>query len=484
MAASGGPAVARLHKDRAAALFAAGKLDGAIGEYRRAVVAAPDDTVARKKLAELLVKQGRAADAVAQYQQLVGRLAIDGQCVQAIALCKVILGLAPDHRETQATLAALYARREGGAESWMERLPRAMSGALRADQRGGAGRRAGALELADVEGDPFVLEGSAASAELSTELPTIEPEPEPASAPDAGPGVEPAKAALEPELEPEVDIDVSTLPRTPLVSELPREVLVALLERVQLKTVAAGEAVIREGDAGGSMFVLAAGRVQVVREHAGEPLVMAELGEGTFFGEIGLVAEVPRLATVVAAEESVVLEVSRALLAELASAFPGTQALVQRFYKDRLLDNLLRASPLFRLLDDAQRTAVAERFAVKNVPAGTVLLQQGTAGTGLHVLLRGRCAVSVDESGGKRSLPVLHEGAVFGEISLLQGCRVTATVRALGPCLLLVLDPDTFAAQVLTNAEAAAHLRRLAEQRMARTERTVDESAASLLTLV
>jgi MFS family permease len=92
--------------------------------------------------------------------------------------------------------------------------------------------------------------------------------------------------------------DVALLRRTPIFGPLG----VANLERVARNLIplqaAPGDVIIREGDPGDRFYVIGDGAVEVSR--AGEPL--AKLGAGDFFGEIALLRNVPRMATVIATE--------------------------------------------------------------------------------------------------------------------------------------------------------------------------------------
>jgi len=66
---------------------------------------------------------------------------------------------------------------------------------------------------------------------------------------------------------------------------------------------AAGTVIVREGEPGDRIFFVREGRVQVVKEKAGEAAVqLAEFGPGDFFGEMSLVESVVRSASVVALE--------------------------------------------------------------------------------------------------------------------------------------------------------------------------------------
>jgi CRP-like cAMP-binding protein len=69
-----------------------------------------------------------------------------------------------------------------------------------------------------------------------------------------------------------------------------------------------GEVIIRQGEKGHHLSVIVSGRVEVQRERPDrEPLVIDELGPGRFFGEMALLDDRPRTATVVALEDTTCL---------------------------------------------------------------------------------------------------------------------------------------------------------------------------------
>lgn len=85
---------------------------------------------------------------------------------------------------------------------------------------------------------------------------------------------------------------------------------------------APNEVVIRAGDTGASMFVVHSGRVQVQVTEGGKARPVAELGEGAFFGEMALFTGEPRAASVVALEETEVLEIGHAAMKHLFDTNP------------------------------------------------------------------------------------------------------------------------------------------------------------------
>ena len=80
-----------------------------------------------------------------------------------------------------------------------------------------------------------------------------------------------------------------------------------------------------------------------------------------------------------------------------------------------------------------------------DVPTGHTLFEEDDRGDKLYVIVRGRVGVARrGPAAAELHVGVLEDGDFFGEIALLEEVRRTATVRALTPCLLLVLDRADF----------------------------------------
>ena len=81
-----------------------------------------------------------------------------------------------------------------------------------------------------------------------------------------------------------------------------------------------GDAIVRQGEAGSSLFVLIAGTAAVTVEPGGE---VARLGPGDYFGEMSLLTGEPRTATVSARGDCRVFEIEAAMFREVAAANPA-----------------------------------------------------------------------------------------------------------------------------------------------------------------
>ncbi|MBN1208900.1 MAG: cyclic nucleotide-binding domain-containing protein [Myxococcaceae bacterium] len=275
------------------------------------------------------------------------------------------------------------------------------------------------------------------------------------------------------ELVPEGAGPAAGMPVVPLFSKLGREPFAWVVEALEVRRLPAGKAVVEEGEAGASMFALVEGRVEVVRHlQGGERRKVGELGEGTFFGELALISEGPRLASVVAVEPVVLLEFTRARLGEVVRRHPVVGQVVQAFYRERMVENLLRSNPVFTPLKPEQKQAVAREFELRELKPGEVVLEQGREGHAFYLLLRGRCTpYHVQPDGREKAYPELREGDVFGEISLLLGKPVTATVRADVASVVLRQNREAFERLILSQPGMRGALMRVGTERLQRTAR-------------
>ena len=81
-----------------------------------------------------------------------------------------------------------------------------------------------------------------------------------------------------------------------------KNAFIQLMEQMEMKTVLPEEVIIREGEVDDAMFIISSGKVKVTKTaESGQEIVLAHLSDGTFFGEMALLSESPRTASVIAA---------------------------------------------------------------------------------------------------------------------------------------------------------------------------------------
>ena len=230
------------------------------------------------------------------------------------------------------------------------------------------------------------------------------------------------------------------LPRIPLFSDLDPEAFRQVLDRLLPRNLAMGETLFREGDPGESIFVVASGAVRVSRGQ----LVLAELGEGEFFGEAAFFSHQPRNADVNAVSPTELLEIRREDLENLMSRCAGVGNALGTFYRRRVLDGILAASPLFGGLQDSDRKRVADLFRVQTSRSGETVVREGDLDRALYLIKRGRFEVSASVPAGRGVLKLaeLGPGQFFGEVALVSHAPRTATVTALEEGEVLRIEAD------------------------------------------
>jgi CRP/FNR family transcriptional regulator, cyclic AMP receptor protein len=95
------------------------------------------------------------------------------------------------------------------------------------------------------------------------------------------------------------------LARVSLLSRLSDRQRGRLASRVTTRAYPAGATIVKQGDTSVSFYVLLSGRARIEHEAAGSTIVVEELGPGGAFGEMGLIDDLPRAATVIAEEPTV-----------------------------------------------------------------------------------------------------------------------------------------------------------------------------------
>ena len=133
------------------------------------------------------------------------------------------------------------------------------------------------------------------------------------------------------------------LARTSLFHGAPPEVLMWLAEQLRGHEVAAGMAVIRQGEQAQDLYLVEAGHLQASTVSGDRTVTLAQLGPGDFFGEMALLRREPRTATVTALTPARLWTLSRANLAEVIRQHPAVGDHLRAVTRQRALANALHA---------------------------------------------------------------------------------------------------------------------------------------------
>ena len=124
-----------------------------------------------------------------------------------------------------------------------------------------------------------------------------------------------------------------------LLEFIPGEQLDHLVRESAVQMFANAEHIVRQGEAGASMFLLVKGEVEVLIDRDGHRTCVARLGSGDCFGEMSLLTGAPRTATVVAVGEVEAVEIDKTVFGALVSDNPEMLTNLSELLAKRQLAN-------------------------------------------------------------------------------------------------------------------------------------------------
>jgi len=130
--------------------------------------------------------------------------------------------------------------------------------------------------------------------------------------------------------------EVELLRNIPLFAKIEPSKLKLLAFTSERLTFKAGDVLFRQGDMGDAAYILIEGQAEVAVDTAKGPLKVARLGKNDLVGEIAILCDVPRTATVTAETELVALRVTKDLFFRLVTEFPQIAIEIMRELAHRL----------------------------------------------------------------------------------------------------------------------------------------------------
>ena len=130
--------------------------------------------------------------------------------------------------------------------------------------------------------------------------------------------------------------DVERLRSIPLFAKIEPSKLKLLAFTAQRLTFNPGESLFQQGDVGDAAYIITDGSADVVVATPTGPLTVAQVGTNDFVGEIAILCDVPRTATITATNTLSTMRISKELFFELVSQFPEISVEIMRVLAHRL----------------------------------------------------------------------------------------------------------------------------------------------------
>ncbi|MCW5752873.1 MAG: cyclic nucleotide-binding domain-containing protein [Alphaproteobacteria bacterium] len=130
--------------------------------------------------------------------------------------------------------------------------------------------------------------------------------------------------------------EVELLRNIPLFAKLEASKLKLLAFTSERLTFQPGQSLFRQGDMGDAAYIIVSGEADVIVDTPKGPLKVAGVRKNDFVGEIAILCDVPRTATITAQSELTTLRISKDLFFRLISEFPQMAVEIMRVLAQRL----------------------------------------------------------------------------------------------------------------------------------------------------
>ncbi|EGZ29970.1 cyclic AMP-dependent protein kinase-like protein regulatory subunit [Phytophthora sojae] len=195
-----------------------------------------------------------------------------------------------------------------------------------------------------------------------------------------------------------------------------------------------GDIIIKQGDDGDNFYILESGVCEVYKD---DELVQT-CTEAMSFGELALMYNAPRAATVKAVQHSKAWALDRQTFKFIIMETTLKKREAHKGFIERV--------PLLESLSEYERLTVADALKTETFSDGEVIITQGDDGNLFYIIEEGTavCTKQLSPADPPVEMGQLTSGAYFGEIALLTTRPRQATVTAKGKVKCLTLDRKTF----------------------------------------
>lgn len=193
------------------------------------------------------------------------------------------------------------------------------------------------------------------------------------------------------------------------------------------------DVIIEQGDDGDNFYVIESGvyDIYVNKQKVGQ---YEQKGS---FGELALMYNMPRAATIVATTKGKLWALDRLTFKRIV--------LKSAFEKRKMYEQLLDNMPMFKSLNSYERMNVADALFSRSFKEGEPIIKQGDGAQCMYFLESGRVRIVREQDGQSKEIKVCEKGDYFGELALLTKNPRAASAYAAGDSTkCAILDVDAF----------------------------------------
>lgn len=213
-----------------------------------------------------------------------------------------------------------------------------------------------------------------------------------------------------------------------------------VIDAMQIKRFGAGEAVIRQGDQGNELYIVASGALRCEKVFPGNTAAtfLKNYGPKEVFGELSLLYNTPRAASIISSGDSVLFSLDR----ETFNHIVKTSAMRRR----EKYEDFLKKVEILKGLDDYDRTRLCDVLKTETFLKDQYIIRQGDEADKFYILQEGLVETFKKVGDGPEKLVyTFKENDYFGELALIHDDKRQASCRvASAKAVVVSLDKESF----------------------------------------
>lgn len=208
-----------------------------------------------------------------------------------------------------------------------------------------------------------------------------------------------------------------------------------VVDAIDQKLFTNGETVIEEGDAGDVLYIVETGQLACSKIIGGEDKFLKNFEAGDVFGELALLYNAPRAASIRAISDGQLWVLDRNTFTNIVKV--ASQKKREKYEK------FLQTVPILQNMDHYERSKMADAVKDKKFSGGDSIIKQGEEGNVFYILVEGAAKATLDND-PSTSVMSYKPGDYFGELALLRGEPRAANVIAEENVKVIFLDRKAF----------------------------------------
>ena len=206
------------------------------------------------------------------------------------------------------------------------------------------------------------------------------------------------------------------------------------------KAFSSGDVVIQQGDEGDCLYIVDSGELDCFKILPGtsKEKFLKTYVAGEAFGELALLYNCPRAATIKAKTSCILWSLDRDTFNNIVKESARM--------KRQKYETFLKSVEILSTMDEYEISVVSEALRRCVFREGEYIIRQGEVGDVFYIIEEGEAVAFGSKDHGKASIPEMNysKGNYFGELSLLRDQPRAANVKAKTDVKLLALDRNSF----------------------------------------